>query len=69
MTEDEFIAAKKTFPWTHEVVTNGLGGQIYVRDRMGKEVDIFTQVGLLEKLTAHMSKATASSVAETSPTE
>ena len=67
MTEEEFAAAKKTFPWKHEIVSNGLGGQIFVRDRMGKEVDIFTQVGLMEKLTALMSKPPA--VAQPSPEE
>lgn len=56
MTDEEFQKAKATFPWSHTVVQNGLGGQVYVLDKSGKEVPLFTMVGVMERLTAHIAR-------------
>ena len=56
MTDQEFQSAKATFPWKHRVIQNGLGGQVFLLDKNGKEVNIFTMMATIEKLTAHMSR-------------
>lgn len=59
MTEEEWLAAKATFPWRHQVVQNGLGGQVFMFDKNGAEVPLFTMVAVAERLTvAIANKAT-----------
>lgn len=64
MTDEEFAAAKKTFPWTPSLLTNGLGGQYYLHDKSGKEVPIDLMLGVLNKLTHHIAKPVATTQPE-----
>lgn len=56
MTDEEWQKAKATFPWTHEIEVNGLGGIIRLKDNKGKEVPLQTMVLVMERLTLHISK-------------
>lgn len=61
MTEDQFKAAKLTFPWTQRLLTipHKQGGIVQMLDNMGREVPLFTMLALVQALTARMAAAPA----------
>jgi len=54
VTEEAFLAAKATFPWTEHVVTNGRHTIIKLIDRNGQEVPLFTMTAFLTMITAKL---------------
>jgi hypothetical protein len=64
MTEEEWQKAKSTFPWRHQVVQNGIGGQVFVFDNAGAEVPLFTMIAVTERLTIAIANKAARAAEE-----
>lgn len=64
MTEEEWQAAKATFPWKHQVFQNGIGGQVIVYDNKGVEVPLFTMIAVTERLTVAIANKAARAAEE-----
>lgn len=64
MTEEEWLAAKATFPWRHQVAHNGIGGQVFVFDKSGVEVPLFTMIAVTERLTVAIANKAARAAEE-----
>lgn len=54
MDTDKFRQIKTTFPWRSEIVSTGVGGLIKIRDKDGKEVDLFTIIETIVFLSERM---------------
>ncbi|MFW6855413.1 hypothetical protein ACODYM_29400 [Burkholderia gladioli] len=53
MTDDEFKTMRKAFPWSEQVMPNGV---IHIRDRLGQVVPLLTVIGFCKFITNKLAK-------------